>query len=82
MAYDIYFFRRSLKDLRGLPASDQQRVLAAIERLRDGLLGDVKKLTAHTPEYRLRVGDYRVLFEVRDQEVHIHRVRHRRDAYS
>jgi mRNA interferase RelE/StbE len=82
MAYDIHFSRRALKDLRGLQTSDQYRVVAAIERLRDGLQGDVKKLTAHTSEYRLRAGDFRVLFEVSNSEVHIHRVRHRRDAYS
>jgi mRNA interferase RelE/StbE len=82
MVFDLRFSPRALKDLRGLQASDQQRVLAAIERLRDNLKGDVKKLTAHTPEYRLRVGDFRVLFDVSGSEIQIYRIRHRRDAYS
>jgi len=30
----------------------------------DNLSGDVKRLSDSTPEYRLRVGDYRVLFEI------------------
>jgi hypothetical protein len=30
----------------------------------EDLAGDVKQLTNSTPEYRLRVGDYRVLFEI------------------
>jgi mRNA interferase RelE/StbE len=49
----------------------------------DGLkAGDVKKLADFTPEYRLRVGDYRVLFEVEESKVVIYRILHRKDAYS
>jgi mRNA interferase RelE/StbE len=45
-------------------------------------VGDVKRLTASTPEYRLRVGDYRVLFEIeRTNRVVVYRVRHRRESY-
>jgi mRNA interferase RelE/StbE len=45
------------------------------------LAGDVKKLTGFTPEHRLRVGNYRVLFEVEDARVIVYRGRHRREAY-
>ena len=38
-------------------------------------------LTGFTPEYRLRVGDYRVLFEVEGAKVVVYRVRHRGEAY-
>lgn len=48
----------------------------------DDLAGDVKKLTNFAPEYRLRVGNYRVLFEVDHGTVTVCRVRHRKDAYS
>jgi mRNA interferase RelE/StbE len=47
-----------------------------------GLSGDVKRLTNFTPEYRLRVGQYRVLFEVENEnEVVVYRIVHRREAY-
>jgi mRNA interferase RelE/StbE len=53
-----------------------------LEKLEDNLAGDVKRLTAVTPEYRLRVGDYRVLFDVEQaSRIVVYRVRHRRDAY-
>ncbi|HEY5075500.1 MAG TPA: type II toxin-antitoxin system RelE/ParE family toxin [Pyrinomonadaceae bacterium] len=39
-------------------------------------------MTNFTPEFRLRVGEYRVLFEVEGNKVLIYRVRHRKDAYS
>ena len=53
-----------------------------IEALQEDLVGDVKKLTDFTPEYRLRVGDYRVLFEVDGNTVVVYRILHRKDAYQ
>ena len=44
--------------------------------------GDIKKLTNFTPEYRLRVGKYRVLFKIDGEILRIHRVKHRTDAYN
>jgi len=46
------------------------------------LAGEVKKLTDFTPEYRLRVGDYRILFEVDRDRIVIYRVLRRKDAYQ
>jgi mRNA interferase RelE/StbE len=49
--------------------------------MKNDLVGDVKRLTSFTPEYRLRVGDYRVLFEVESNRVVVYRVLHRQEAY-
>ena len=50
--------------------------------LAEDLSGDVKRLTNFTPEYRLRVGAYRVLFELENENrVVVYRVVHRREAY-
>jgi mRNA interferase RelE/StbE len=81
MMYHVEFKPRAIKDLKALPAATQRRILARIEALQDDLAGDVKKLTSFTPEYRLRVGDYCVLFEVDDAKVIIYRILHRKDAY-
>ena len=35
-----------------------------------------------TPEYWLRVGDYRILFEIEGEKLIIYRIRHRKDAYK
>lgn len=51
------------------------------EGLSQDLNGDVKQLTNFTPEYRLRVGDYRVLSEIEGSAILIYRIRHRRDIY-
>ena len=57
-------------------------MICRIESLQNDLSGDVKKLTNFTPEYRLRVGDYRVLFEVEADKIVVYRVPHRKDAYQ
>ena len=82
MNYGIEFKPRALKDLKGLAAAERERIVAKAEGLRNNLAGDVKRLTNFTPEYRLRVGNYRVLFEVEGTSVVIYRVRHRKDAYK
>ena len=50
--------------------------------MQDDLTGNIKKLTNFTPEYRLRVGQYRVLFRIDNKTLRIYRVKHRKDAYN
>ena len=81
MRYEVEFKPRALKDLRQVPAADAARILERIDQMRDGLAGDVKRLTKLARDYRLRVGDYRVLFDVEGGRAVVWRVLHRRDAY-
>jgi len=82
MIYTIELKPRAIKDLRRIPREQGTRIANALEDLADGLRGDAKRLTNFTPEYRLRVGDYRVLFEIEDNSrLVVYRVRHRREAY-
>ena len=81
MRYEIEFKPKAFKDLDGIPSKDATRVLDRIEKLSDNLTGNVKHLTNFAPKYRLRVGDYRVLFEVENHVVMVYRVLHRREAY-
>ncbi len=89
MIYEIEFRPRALKDLRALSSQNQIRVLAGIAKLSENLSGDVKHLTDTTPEYRLRVGDYRVLFETEQREIEdkiasfviVYRILPRSEAY-
>ena len=82
MVYRIEFKPRAVKDLRAIDSGEARRIIEKIKVLENDLAGDVKRLTNFTPEYRLRVGSYRVLFEVEGAKVVIYRVRHRRNAYS
>jgi len=82
MMYEIELKPRAGKDLRSIGNIQAARIADALEALADGLKGDVKRLANFTPEYRLRVGDYRVLFEIEEKNrIVVYRVRHRREAY-
>lgn len=82
MAFQLEFKPKAAKDLDKLPRETASRVIRKLEALRSGLKGgDVKRLTNFSPEYRLRVGDYRALFEVEGSSIVVYRVIHRREAY-
>lgn len=82
MKYEIEFKPRSLKDCQNVSRSQLEFIFNQIEKMSNDLKGDVKRLTNFTPEYRLRVGDYRVLFETEKNKIIIYRIRHRKDAYK
>ena len=44
-------------------------------------VSNIKKLKNHQPSYRLRVGQYRVLFDVIEDRIEIASIKHRKDAY-
>jgi mRNA interferase RelE/StbE len=79
--FKLEFKPRAIKDLKDFPEQERRRIIGKIESLQSGLSTNVKKLTNFTPEYRLRVGDYRILFEIEEDRVIIYRVIHRKDAY-
>ena len=81
MPREIEIRSKAEKDLRVIPKRDGERITKAILALRLGMEGDVKRLTNFTPEYRLRVGDWRVLFEMEADKITIFRILHRREAY-
>lgn len=82
MRYEVEFRPSALRDIAGLTSNVAQRVIEKIEVMRTDLTGDVKRLRNFVPRYRLRVGDWRVLFEVDQSRVVIWRVRHRREVYD
>ena len=83
-AYNVTLKPSVEKDLRGLPSTIRARVLARIARLREEPLPrQAIKLAGGEQWYRIRVGDYRIVYGVdRDaRQITIHYVRHRRDVY-
>ena len=82
MIYLIELLPKAVKDLTKLPKAEAVSIVEQIRSLENGLVGDVKKLTNFTPEYRLRVGKYRVLFEIDGQQIIVYRIAHRKEAYT
>ena len=81
MHYQIIFKPRAFNDGEKLPEQMRARIFEKITLLENDLTGNVKHLTDFFPEYRLRVGDYRVLFEIEGDRVVVYRIRHRKDVY-
>lgn len=81
MTYSIELKPKAERDLKSLSAPDRQRVVERLRMLENDLNGDVKKLSDHFPEYRMRVGDWRVLFELAGARVIVYRILPRREAY-
>ena len=83
MSYRVVFTRTSEKDIKSLPKSIQILSLRQIKSLESSVAPDgkrIKKLKGIKGAfYRLRIGDYRALFEVQRNSVTIHRVINRKD---
>jgi mRNA interferase RelE/StbE len=83
--HEVVLTAQAERDLKRLPAAPFRRVIAAVRTLAAAPRPPgARKLHGSGPDdYRLRVGDYRVLYEVDDSAcvVRIMRVRHRREAY-
>ncbi len=82
MKYHLEFKPKALKDCKSIDKKNLRVIFKKLEFLLDDLRGDVKKLTNFTPEYRLRIGDYRVLFETEGEKIIIYRVMHRKEVYK
>ncbi|NOX62887.1 MAG: type II toxin-antitoxin system RelE/ParE family toxin [Chloroflexi bacterium] len=83
-SYRIEFKRSAEKDLRKAPKNVIKRVFRQIDALaEEPLPRQAVKLTGQERLFRIRVGDYRIIYEILPKEsvVVIHYIRHRREAY-
>ena len=83
-SWRIEFARSATKDLRGIDRKWIPRIIAEIANLENNPRPDgCKKLVGSEHTYRIRNGDYRVIYDIQDEilVVLIVRIRHRRDVY-
>ena len=84
MSYRLEFAPRVHRQLHRLPRDIQVRLAAAMEALAaNPRPHGVKKLSGEENLYRIRAGDYRIIYQIRDKEliVLIVKVAHRREVY-
>jgi mRNA interferase RelE/StbE len=82
--YAVEFRRSAEKDLRRLDPIVQRRVLRAAENLATNPRPDgCRKLQGSENAFRIRVGDYRIIYTADDAVliVAVERIRHRREVY-
>jgi mRNA interferase RelE/StbE len=84
VAYRVEFLKTAAEQLAALPAADQRRVAAKIDALRNNPRPPgVKMLAGGDKLYRLRVGDYRVIYSIDGKKlvVLVIRIGHRKEVY-
>ena len=82
-SFEVIFKQSVAKDLRQLPKKDIKKILRRIEALRkEPRPAGVEKLSGQE-KYRIRQGMYRILYEIRNNEliIVVVKVGHRRDVY-
>lgn len=75
--YKVSFTDKSLSDMDDISDADFERILKACKRLEDNPLPDgrhTKKLKGYKDLYRLRIGDYRAVFQWKGKNVNVIRV--------
>lgn len=82
--YEVFLERSTERDLNRLEADVYRRVIEAIVDLANNPRPPgSRKITGSQSDWRIRVGDYRVVYEIADdrREARVMRVRHRREVY-
>ena len=83
-SFDVTVASSVHRDVRRLDPGLVRRLFTVMAALGDSPLPDgVRKLTGSESSYRVRVGDYRVLYDVdfRNRRVRVYKILRRRDAY-
>jgi mRNA interferase RelE/StbE len=82
--YEVYLEKAAENDLKRLPTTTFHRIIPHIKALaQNPTPSGCRKLTGSKNDWRIRIGDHRVLYEIDEKAkaVRIMRVRHRREAY-
>ena len=83
--YEIVFHRKTEKELRKIPAQDRNKIFEKIQELSDNpyLFGHIK-LSGNDDLYRVRQGNYRIIYSIEDKQLQIYiiKIGHRKDIYG
>ncbi len=82
--FEVLLERSAEKDLRRLTSRVHEQVIDRIAALaKNPRPSGCRKLSGGENDWRIRVGDYRVIYEIADviRVVRVRRIRHRRDVY-
>jgi mRNA interferase RelE/StbE len=84
LVHEVHLEKRAQRDLRHLPTAVSNRAIESIKALaQNPRPPGCRKIVGSKSDWRVRVGDYRIVYEIDDvtKAVRIMYVRHRRDAY-
>lgn len=80
--YAIQWKEHALRDIENLETSIARRIVKKVEELSENPFSkDIKRLKGSN-DFRLRIGDYRVIFSISGAEIQILKVGHRKNIYE
>lgn len=80
--YSIKWEEKSIKELEDLEKSIAIRIIRKIENLKENPFeSDIKRLK-NSDNFRLRVGDYRIIFSISNELITIWKIGHRKNIYE
>ena len=83
-SYNLEWKKSTKKDLRKIPKDQVSKIIVTVEKLiLDPYPDGYVKLSGSEFSYRIRIGDYRVIYEVFEERILIEivKVKHRKDIY-
>ena len=81
--HKIVFTNKSLKDLENIPPETNLRIAQKLKEYSSNPLNYARKLKDSTiGDYRFRIGDYRVVFDLEKDTIVVLRIGHRKDIYK
>jgi len=83
VTYSIEILRSAQKQLSKINRQDQDRIISSIESLANNPRPDGCTKLSGRPAWRIRIGSYRVIYEIQDEKliVFVVRIGHRREIY-
>jgi mRNA interferase RelE/StbE len=84
LLYEIVLARSARREIARIPIQMARRIFARIERLaKDPRPSGTRKLHGSDDLFRIRIGDYRIIYRVLEDDamVDVIAIRHRSDAY-
>ena len=84
LAFKVLIEKKVSKQIEGLIGDTKDRIIDALRELESGFSArlDIKKLKGTKNHYRVRVGDYRILFVLESNITYVYDVSHRRNVYK
>ncbi|MCI5132920.1 MAG: type II toxin-antitoxin system RelE/ParE family toxin [Candidatus Electrothrix sp. EH2] len=84
MTYSIEILRSAQKQLRKIDRQDQSRIITAIQALAENPHPVGSKKLSGRPAWRIRIGTYRVIYEINDNQLRILivAIAHRKEVYK
>ena len=82
--YEVYLEQAAERELRNLPKEVFNRIISRIKNLAENPRpAGCRKIIGSKKDWRIRVGDYRIIYEVDEKVkvVRVMRIRYRKDAY-